>query len=291
MNKYFKLPSFFLFILFLFLSSFSKAQSRITSRKTALKIQQRILLVEIPSKPWIKSKDQDFIKNIVKKYWTFHKNVEYVPANQVRSKMKENKGKYALLRFDTKRSIRRVSKITTTTGKFENYKSFIVPALMLSLKPKSAQMKVNLSGLYSLERNVVFGLMHLQYLLKYLVANPKHKSLLTFYKKHVNRNASELKNKTLLIEKDFSGISLDKVKKYYPFPYKVVSFEEVENAIKEQKPDNVFVETVIFDTGQFFLKFISGTKDGKIYLYLTDSDYKFNRKMFQNMTKIIKKDD
>ena len=122
------------------------------------------------------------------------------------------------------------------------------------------------------ERNTIYGLMQMQYTLEYLVADPKNKSINTFYRKQIKKNAPELKNKTLLIDRELLAKKMteSKIKKYYPYPYKVVDAPTIDKALKTRSDAYAFIHIANLDVGKGAtnIHFISSAKDGKIYLYV-----------------------
>lgn len=256
-------------VLLLLMSSFSYAQMANTSRKEAMEIQKRTLLVAIPNGG--NKKARDMFKSLVGKYWTFNKKIEYTVASKVKGLMKKNKNKYVVLGYS---SFSQVASVRTRHSLYRR-KSYIantIRTIMISLNGRKAHVKANLSSNYSLERNTIYGLMQMQYTLEYLVADPKHKSITTLYRKQLKKNAPELKNKTLLIDKGLlkKKMNIDKIKDYYPYPYKVVDAPEIDKALRDQKDAHAFIHIANLDAGKGAtnIQFISSTKDGKIYLYI-----------------------
>ena len=264
-----------LLVCLLLVSSLAYSQSSNTSRKKALEIKNRILLVPVATRG--PKKNRELFKELVKKYWTFNDKVEYVSATKVKSLMKKNKKKYALLTYSSfsETTMRRTRNLVYNgmNGKYnkDTYIANTIHTLMISLG-KKADIKVNLSRNYSLERNTIYGLMHLQHLLNYLVADAKNKSLMTFYRRQIKKNAPELKTKTLLLDKGLLAkkLKISEIKKYYPYPYKIVDATVIDKALKEQNPDYAFIHIANLDIGRgaMNIHFISSTKGGKIYLYV-----------------------
>lgn len=254
--------------LLILMSSLVQAQMVNTSHKKALEIKEKVLLVV----------NKGALGHLVKKYWTFHEKIEYVEGSQVKSLMKKNKGKYVLLenRFiEKKKAVRNYNYVggtRTHTTHTITVNSF--HALVLSLKRgrKHWDVKINLSDHYSQEHNIMAGLLQMQQVMNYLVADKAHRNVNMFYKKQAKINSLELKNKTLLIDKNLLAkkLKLAKIKEYYPFPYKIVSADFIEKSLKEQNPDYAFIHIANTDTGKGILnvQFVASTYNGKIYSYL-----------------------
>lgn len=269
-----------LLVFLLLASSFSYAQMVNTSRKEALEIQKRILLVALPNGGNKKAKDM--FKSLVGKYWTFNKKIEYVAASKVKGLMKKHKNKYAVLKYSSfsQTAINKTrnpaydsrNPVLHSQYKKSRYIANTIRIIMISLNGRKAHVKANLSSNYSLERNTIYGLMQMQYTLEYLVADPKNKSINTFYRKQIKKNAPELKNKTLLIDRELLAKKMteSKIKKYYPYPYKVVDAPTIDKALKTRSDAYAFIHIANLDVGKGAtnIHFISSAKDGKIYLYV-----------------------
>jgi hypothetical protein len=65
--------------------------------------------------------------------------------------------------------------------------------------------------------------------------------------KHYNENIQEIKDKTFYVLKEELGPDVNteaKIKKVYPYKFKLVTAEEIEQAIKDRDPDVVFLHKV-----------------------------------------------
>ncbi len=65
--------------------------------------------------------------------------------------------------------------------------------------------------------------------------------------KHYNENIQEIKDKTFYVLKEELGPDVNteaKIKKVYPYKFKLVTAEEIEQAIKDNDPDVVFLHKV-----------------------------------------------
>lgn len=90
----------------------------------------------------------------------------------------------------------------------------------------------------------------------------------TFYSKIIPKNGPELKNKTLLLDKmDLGkGITEEVIKKSYPYPFKIVSLEEIEKVIINKEPGFAYVQIVASPGGKgnIFIHYLTNAEDGKI---------------------------
>jgi len=289
---------------FLLISGAGYTQSANTSRKEALEIKKRVLLVAIPTGGNKKSKER--FKALVEKYWTFNERIEYASTTKVKKLMKEDKTKYALLtyRLFTETAIRSTrnplysprNRTMQSMYTKESYVANTIASLVISLNRKKAHVKTNLSANYSLERNTIYGLMQLQYLLNYLVESPKHKSLATFYRKQIKKNAPLLQTKTLLLDKELISkkLNVSKIRDYYPFPYQIADASTIDKALEERNDQYAFIHVANVDAGRgaINIQFISSAKDGKIYLYVAPRPFSMtgiNGIKFNQFHKIGKK--
>ena len=65
--------------------------------------------------------------------------------------------------------------------------------------------------------------------------------------KHYNENIQDIKDKTFYVLKEELGADVNteaKIKKIYPYKFKLVTAEDIEQAIKDQDPDVVFLHKV-----------------------------------------------
>jgi hypothetical protein len=65
--------------------------------------------------------------------------------------------------------------------------------------------------------------------------------------KHYNENIQDIKDKTFYVLKEELGSDVNteaKIKKIYPYKFKLVTAEDIEQAIKDQDPDVVFLHKV-----------------------------------------------
>lgn len=111
----------------------------------------------------------------------------------------------------------------------------------------------------------------LQERIKLIASNPDGKLLrnLTYY----NINANKVRDKIFLVtENDLSTQvnTLDKIKAIYPHELKIVSEEEVEEAINSKAPNTVIIHKVgplKSSKSGWSYKILFGTDDAKIYFY------------------------
>lgn len=104
-----------------------------------------------------------------------------------------------------------------------------------------------------------------------LAASPK---ILKFRNlKMYNVNCREMKNKTLLLQQSDLAEevnSLDKIKAVYPYPVKIVSADDIENAVLGQTPNTLILHQISpgedDNIGRSY-KIIYGVDDNKIYYY------------------------
>ena len=91
--------------------------------------------------------------------------------------------------------------------------------------------------------------------------------------KHYNKNVQSLKNKTLLLVKEDlpkTHNTQQKIQKYYPYDLKIVSQEEVMEAIERKDPNVVFMHKVGPEGTKYrarCYKILIGAADSKFYYF------------------------
>lgn len=91
--------------------------------------------------------------------------------------------------------------------------------------------------------------------------------------KHYNKNVQSLKNKTLLLVKEDlpkTHNTQQKIQKYYPYDLKIVSQEEVMEAIERKDPNVVFMHKVGPEGTKYHArcyKILIGAGDSKFYYF------------------------
>ena len=297
-------------VLYLFISGLSyfslQAQYISTNAASALAIQNRILLVGLEEEnPDVLNlyKDQPkniegyyislegknmVLKNAVTGFWTYSKNIQYLPLKQAQKLMKTEKDKYALLHFED-------SGISGNWMYMDNKNERLAPfawkkkdgvltydkearraienltlnSLVIDL-PKKV-MEICLPIAYPTEGDLIHAIQQMQYTLNYLLV-PGH-TINQFYKETYQR-ATVLKTKTLLIDsRDLSyKLKQTDVSLLYPFSFEVVPYEIVEKALKEKDVRYAIVNVARFDPNNSIYT-VTDAADGNLYYFKTALTY------------------
>jgi hypothetical protein len=298
------------FILILaLLSNMLSAQFSMTSHKEALKIKNSTLLVsfeeEDPKKVSKLSKKKDKTKlkhykdqiegrNIalqgaVEHYWTFSDNVEYVTASEAKALMKANKDKYVKISYGKFLDYERYKTNTGQNGKpagwstgsdgfltYNRSTKYTVLANVittLEITDPKGMIKVYLPNVYASLSDAVYGIQGMQFILRYLAESPDHK--IPKIQKYIRNNAGNLKDLTLLVDKNqvHKKLKESDIRKIYPYKFELVDGKAIDEAIIEK--DKRYAYVTIVDTpggkGNVSTHTITGAEDGKLYIYYTPS--------------------
>lgn len=298
------------FILALILiASSAYGQFSMTSKKEAMQIKNAVLLVSLEEEnPKTANKLTDkpdklehyrnqiegrnhALKNAVEKYWSFSNKVEYTTEARAKELLKTEKGKYVQIGFGQYIDYERfktgfgadgkpagwghtinssgMKEIGMTYNRSTKYSETANMITTLTITDPDNIIKVHLPNVYPSESDAVYGIQQIQYILNYLLADDNN-SIMKL-PGQIKKNSSELKNKTLLLDKeDLDGKLTEKeIKEAYPFTFKIVSQEEIDKAILEKDPNVAYVQ--ITETpggkGNVSAHFVNNPGDGKIYCY------------------------
>lgn len=234
------------------------------------------------------------LKNAIDKYWTFSSKVEYVTGAKAKEMMKVDKEKYVLIGFgqyiDYEKFKTGVGKDGSpagwinppsgtrpigapSTGYYYNrstkYSETANTITTLTVTDPGNLIKVYLPNVYPSESDAVYGIQQIQYILNYILADEKNGMMK--FPGQIKKNAVELKNLTLLLDKEDLDPKLteDAIKKAYPFQFKIVSQEEIDKAILSKDSSVAYVQITDMPTGKGNVSahFVSNPYDGKLYCY------------------------
>lgn len=238
------------------------------------------------------------LKNAVEKYWWFSNKVEYVIESKARKMLKAQKGKYVLIGFGQYLDYEKLNTgigrdgnpagwshnvkvqdkmpgaasftpkdLGMTYNKSTKYSSLANEITTLEITDPGNIIKAYLPNVFPSESDAVYGIQQLQYILNYLVDNEEN-SILKL-PGQVKKNASELKRKTLIIDKEDLDAKLTEaeIKEAYPYPIKIVSQDEIDRAIFEKDSNVVYVQITDAPVGKGKVSahYLSNPFNGKIY--------------------------
>ncbi|MES2732717.1 MAG: hypothetical protein V4714_13255 [Bacteroidota bacterium] len=236
-------------------------------------------------------RDNIFGKNMalrfaIENYWNFTSGMEYKTYEEAFKLYSKDSKQYAFIHFGvhTEQEMVRTghsfngqpagwsrtgsgtSVYNPSTRRSET--SNVISILQIYVPGKEV-IRVSLPNMYPSKGDAVYGIQQMQYILRYVEADKDAKAYKVLYSEP-EKLAPMLKGKTLLIDKDDLDPKLDEqeIKKAYPFPLKVASYEEIETAIINKEPNYAFVQIVPMDMGKGNVNifFISGMEDGKVYV-------------------------
>ena len=276
------------------------AQFKNTSYKEALQIQKRIMLVSIEEedKKYIEKNKKNpkqiqyyreqlanrnqFLKSALESCWTFSKT-EFKTKSEVTQLLKTKPDEYSNMDYNIYNDYSWVNTGRGSNGRPAGYdpvrrdynwstrsRTLSNRILQLVIKMPKIEVQCNLPTVYISPGDVIFGVQQLQYTLSFLAADPKN-SMRDLLFGQVEKNAPELKNKILLVNKDdlSAKLSEDEISKNYPFSFKIVSAEEIEKAIVAKDAQYAFVQLVPAQIGKgnVDVQMISNAEDGKLFFY------------------------
>jgi len=170
------------------------------------------------------------LKNAVEKYWNFSEKVEFKSKDEATKLMKLNKEKYVIIYFgkylDYERHKTGVgingkpagwNTNTMTYNTSTKYSSLANEITTLEIIDSKSLIRIYLPNVYPSKADAIYGIQELQYILRYLSSSPENK--ITKFMKHIESNAPELKELTLLVDKNEVDTKLneDEIKELYPY--------------------------------------------------------------------------
>lgn len=263
------------------------------------KVKERILLIETPTinseyieKLKEKGKENEiniytekynaFVSNFKKAftdYWTIHKDITFKTHEEIQQIIESKTDKYAIIRYSefnkpyARKHIytytEKNSSQLITTRKFESKKPLICLYLSEDLEYTNWILKARMNASESLGSLILTVEQYIN-TFDYFLNRPNIKkseySDTYLYSIHDDKiQIKEIENKTLLVKKEDLDefIDIDKIAKYYPYNYKIVSNEEWEKAIieKDEKSAVLVLEDAFSVPYTFYPKIVF-TKNG-----------------------------
>ena len=268
--------------------------SQTKDAKSAINLKKQVLLValeeenpKIVKKLSKKKEELEFyknqiegnntaLKNAVENYWKYSSSVEFKPYSEALKMRDENKEKYALMSYF--KYVEYDQYNSTGAGWNRNgggfsynpgthYSEAVNTITQITLTLSDTKLTACLPTLYVSKADAVYGVQQLQYVVSTLQKD-ENATLKTVYSKDIPKNGFELKNKTLLFDKEDldKGLTESTIKKIYPYPFKIVSMQEIEKAILNKEPGIAYVMITASPgaKGNIFIHYITDAEGGKI---------------------------
>lgn len=223
----------------------------------------------------------ELLRNSIEKEWNLSKTVEFVSEQEGGSIKKEKSAGHFLL------EVRQVKNYKMgdfygmpNTGSLQQSQSMLYhlspsgKTYALSISPASrpgSELVVSYFPLAGLSPGSVT--LMVRHLKNQITDGMKGITSLSDLKKDVDKRSVKLKSKTLLIFDPLISDGLSKVikkgdlKEHYPYPYKVASFEEVDEAITKKDPNYAIIWVVpsgaVGQSGALYNYFILDVEDGR----------------------------
>lgn len=297
------------FILSLFIST-GYAQYINTSHKDALEVKKRILLVGLPEddKFLLEQYEQDSseyvtlykndmegqrqaLKEAALKYWEYTDSVVVFSLKEAKSLVKKFPEKYALMTFGEQFQDRyyvknnnisnsplvswqkKDGKFSYNSGKRYSVKVLGITSLVIELPKKI--FEIYLPKISPSTGDFIFALKQIQYVLSSILKSEEGSANKLY--RTINAKSEELKKKTLLIDAREVECKEDAVKKAYPYPFKIVNYEAIEDALKTKDDQYVLIQAVRFDT-QNSSYYISSAANGEIYCNFIEPTFNYGQR-------------
>lgn len=195
-------------------------------------------------------------KDAVSKTFKFCKGVEYMPYQQVDKLVRENQaGKYVILTFELKDGGADTYQFGFLYGhgKYDGEirqksKKLGYGVFRLSLPTHEKTTKeiysVTMPVAYPSEADMIYALDIMQY--TFTTVQKKRDYKVDEYKEEIRKNNKLLKQRTLLVDKDqvSAGTTYADMKEVYPYPFAIVDYEKIEEAVVSRDSSYAYIETI-----------------------------------------------
>ena len=259
-----------------------------TTAERLLKVQQRILIVELPAI------DIDYINGLkeegklddVKKYqskcdyfrssikaafakiWTFNSRIEYVSSDSVQSFINGYTHMYAIMRYGDR------EKYNPYKFNVKYVQNYGIASFNLYLTDEENEVLYFYLPIRKTLGNFILGLHQINLSIEVMFKHPKLNATCVNSYSHSNEDLPtfDTKNNTLLLNADdFKGEKIDdnKISKVYPYKYKVVDNIEWENAIINQDKNYSCLTFYLFPVA--VTTYSDKNKDGNSYNDFSDA--------------------
>lgn len=202
------------------------------------------------------------MKEVVEKYWPWKSNgIEYKTYREVEALKKSKSRDYAIIysisqsasRFYGDASYNSKSGLNWSWDMKEDsedrdyikYFTTLIVNVIEDLK-RTPVYQTSLPDIFPTKASLVFGMNNCKAYFDYRLGTKKNKEKingLDLIEQMARENAPKLKTMTLLIRTDWLDKKLPEkgIKNFYPYPYKVVSREEMDDAIMTEKDNTAYI--------------------------------------------------
>ena len=277
-----------------------------TSYKDALEIKKRVLLVGLPAddKYLLDMYEQDSaayvtlystemegqrqaLKEAVVNHWKFTDSIVITSYKEAKSLIKKFPEKYVLLHFGEQLQDRVYVRHGKTTppltcwenrdGKFiynarKRYSVKMLGITSLVLELPKRVFEVHLPKMSPSTGDFIYAIRQMEYVLSDLLKSEESTANKLY--RNVYLVSEELKTKTLLIDAKEVNCSAEDIKKAYPYPFKLVSYDVIDDALKNKDDNFAIIQASRFDT-QNSTHYVVNAGNGKIYSNFNDNTFNY----------------
>lgn len=139
--------------------------------------------------------------------------------------------------------------------------------------------------------DLTYGILLLQNIVQYM-SDDKNRKYKNYFDEETAKNAVELKDVTLLIINNETELKPQQIKEVYPYPHKIVSYQEAETIMKNRESGKALMQLVVISAGGIPRRAVTvmNTQTGKLYMYdIQGTGFKMNGVQVSRVPKIDKK--
>lgn len=225
------------------------AQFKLPSKEMATEISKRKLIVVLFEGSEICEEVNSIYKDIITKHWKFNSNIEFLLFNEAIEKLKTAKDDYVILNpIWSEYTETETMSIINDEKKTTSASTFVYSLDILNENVKKKETEYWLETLYRIPTlnpainytDIMFVIKQMNYRLEAALngTNVQNKEY----------NINSVKSRTLLINDEMLIFDEKEIEKNYKYPYKVVTSDVIDKAVKEGSSEYVYLHT-IFSTG------------------------------------------
>jgi len=188
------------------------------------------------------------LKNAVDKYWKFNSSIEYKTTTELQD-IKGKSKDYVIISFESIWSEGR-STFCVPEIWYNRSEGKDGPDCMIFLPPSSIPEKETDPTMWSyVQADYDFAIEQMQAYIKYMITTDKRIYFADYAKKMTETNCSQIKNGTLVIDKDQLGEGVDKdaIKSEYKGPFVITDQKAYSNAFENQEQGKEVVFSFPYD--------------------------------------------